>query len=106
METTSLDDALPATVTRERGHIHLQDVVDHAEEFAANEVCTARVALLYLLYKSWFLLKAVMLMHFSRRYKAAEIKEKLQAALPASLHAKVHAAIGDFFTSTTHDGVE
>lgn len=46
METTSLDDALPAAVTRERGHIHLQDVVDHAEAFAANEVHEVRVAVI------------------------------------------------------------
>lgn len=68
LETTFVDDRVSVDECRARGHIHLDEVVERAELFR-NE--------------------AILLTHFSARYKRNEIVEALWARLPDSLAARV-----------------
>ena len=67
IEVTFLDDQVPAETSREMGHIHLDEVIEHAEAFASELVCIS---------------------HISPRYKDAEIDAMLDARLPPDLRAR------------------
>jgi hypothetical protein len=80
------------------GHVHLEDVVEHCDAFAENEVrmlwnspgcCLPRLS------KLCACLQAVLFMHFSQRYKASTIVAALKEKLPERLLRKVTAAVGD-----------
>lgn len=96
MEVTSVDESLPRAKCHERGHVHLEDVVEHCDAFAENEVCAC-------LCESWELdavharsdVQAVLFMHFSQRYKASTITTAIKEKLPDWLLRKVTAAVGD-----------
>ncbi|MCE9594617.1 MAG: hypothetical protein K8S98_10515 [Planctomycetes bacterium] len=68
LECTFLDDRVPVAECRSKGHTHLDEIVERAELFE-NE--------------------ALVLSHFSARYKAREVLELLDRKLPPSLRARV-----------------
>jgi ribonuclease Z len=68
LEVTFLDDRVSVDEARAMGHIHLDEVLEHAELFE-NE--------------------AILFTHFSARYRAAEIAEILKERLPGSLLERV-----------------
>lgn len=72
LEATYLDPAHSVEEARRRGHIHLDEIAARADLFE-NE--------------------AILLMHFSARYRANEISDWLDARLPARLRERVHALI-------------
>jgi len=69
MECTFVDEAVSAEDAREFGHTHLDEIVEHAELFAG--------------------VGAILLVHFSARYKRAEIEAALAQKLPPRLRSKV-----------------
>ncbi len=73
LETTFLDDKISVQEARSKGHVHLDEVVAHAELFE-NE--------------------AILMTHFSSRYKAAEIRSRLDEKLPPSLKKRVVPLLG------------
>jgi ribonuclease Z len=68
LEVTFLDDRVDVASAREKGHVHLDEVIERAEQFE-NE--------------------ALLLTHFSARYRAAEVREILDLRLPAGLRERV-----------------
>ncbi len=68
LEVTFLDDRVSVEQAREMGHIHLDEVIEHADLFE-NE--------------------AILFTHFSARYRAGEIPGILDERLPESLRARV-----------------
>jgi ribonuclease Z len=68
MEVTFVDDQVTVEQCRSKGHIHLDEVAERADLFE-NE--------------------AILLTHFSARYKAREIKAALDAKLPKHLRERV-----------------
>jgi ribonuclease Z len=68
-ECTFVDDKASPEDARRYGHTHLDELVDRAGAF---EKC-----------------EAVLLMHFSARYKAHQVREALRAKLPDGLREKV-----------------
>ncbi len=68
LEVTFLDEQVSVESTREMGHVHLDEVVEHAELFE-NE--------------------ALLFTHFSARYTARDILRALDAKLPPSLRERV-----------------
>ncbi|MEE8468124.1 MAG: MBL fold metallo-hydrolase [Planctomycetota bacterium] len=68
LEVTFLDDRVSVASAREKGHVHLDEVIERAELFE-NE--------------------AILLTHFSARYRAAEVREILDRRLPADLRERV-----------------
>lgn len=68
MEVTFLDDLVSVAQCREKGHIHLDEVIERADLFE-NE--------------------ALLLTHFSSRYSAQRIVELLDQRLPPSLRERV-----------------
>jgi len=68
MEMTFIDDSVTVEQAREKGHMHIADFVGHAHRFQ-NE--------------------AILLIHFSSRYKRSEIIAGLNTWLPPGLRAKV-----------------
>lgn len=68
LEVTFLDDRVDVASTRAMGHVHLDEVVERAELFE-NE--------------------AILLTHFSARYKRSEIVSLLDAKLPRGLRERV-----------------
>nr|XP_043615657.1 tRNase Z TRZ1-like [Erigeron canadensis] len=69
MESTYLDKTKPVEDAREYGHTHLSEIIDYADRFEN---------------------KAILLIHFSRRYTLDDI-EKAISALPPSLAGRVFA---------------
>ncbi|KAF5830223.1 nuclear RNase Z [Dunaliella salina] len=67
IEMTFVDDTVSVDEARERGHLHIADFIVHAHRFQ-NE--------------------AILLIHFSARYKRSEIINALNTNLPPSLRAK------------------
>mmetsp|Transcript_4347 Transcript_4347/g.11794 ORF Transcript_4347/g.11794 Transcript_4347/m.11794 type:complete len:321 (-) Transcript_4347:206-1168(-) len=67
IEMTFVDDTVSVDEARERGHLHIADFIVHAHCFQ-NE--------------------AILLIHFSARYKRSEIINALNTNLPPSLRAK------------------
>jgi len=68
LESTFVDDRISVAETRERGHVHLDEIAERADLFE-NE--------------------AIVLHHFSARFRAEEILAALDARLPASLRERV-----------------
>lgn len=73
MECTFLDGRVSVAEAREKGHVHLDEIVERAELFRN---------------------RAILLTHFSARYRAHEIRALLGAKLPAGLHARVTPLVG------------
>ncbi|PON34681.1 Metallo-beta-lactamase [Parasponia andersonii] len=69
MESTFIDDSVSVAHAREYGHIHLAEIINHAEKFEN---------------------KAILLIHFSARYMVKEIEQAV-SALPAPLAGRVYA---------------
>ncbi|MCL7040641.1 hypothetical protein MKW94_012300 [Papaver nudicaule] len=74
MESTFVDDTNSVKHARDHGHTHLSEIVKHADKFEN---------------------KAILLIHFSARYEAAEIQAAV-LALPPSLVGRVHALTKGF----------
>jgi ribonuclease Z len=75
LEVTFLDDRVSVELAREKGHVHLDEVVERAGLFQ-NE--------------------ALVLTHFSSRYTAAEIGALLDAKLPRGLRERVTPLLAAF----------
>lgn len=67
MECTFLDDEMSPEDAKERGHMHVDDIIQHADKFQ-NE--------------------AILLIHFSSRYSRDRIQDLLAAKLPPGLREK------------------
>ncbi|XP_010471561.1 PREDICTED: nuclear ribonuclease Z [Camelina sativa] len=74
MESTFLDDSVSVEHARDYGHIHLSEIVNHAEKFEN---------------------KAILLIHFSARYTVKEIEDAV-SALPPPLEGRVFALTRGF----------
>ncbi|KFK41907.1 hypothetical protein AALP_AA2G187800 [Arabis alpina] len=74
MESTFLDDSVSIEHARDYGHIHLSEIVKHAEKFEN---------------------KAILLIHFSARYAVKEIEDAV-SALPPPLEGRVFALTQGF----------
>jgi len=74
MECTFVDDRVPVEKARESGHIHLFELAERAS-----------------LYEN----EAILLTHFSARYKAAEIEAALDKHLPSELRERVTALVDE-----------
>eukprot|EP00775_Hariotina_reticulata_P010313 gene10313-10472_t len=75
VECTFVDDSVSWEQARERGHIHITDLVMHAHKFH-NE--------------------ALLLVHFSPRYKRADILAALDTFLPPSLRSRCFPFLNGF----------
>lgn len=73
MEVTFVDDRVTVEQCRQKGHIHIDEVAERADLFE-NE--------------------AILLTHFSARYKAAEIIEAMDKKLPKHLRERVTPLVG------------
>ncbi|MCB9792060.1 MAG: hypothetical protein H6741_04980 [Alphaproteobacteria bacterium] len=73
MEVTFIDDRVTVEQCRSKGHIHIDEVAERAELFE-NE--------------------ALLLTHFSGRYRAREIQEAIQKRLPGHLAERVTPLLG------------
>lgn len=73
LETTFVGDRVSVAECRDKGHIHLDEIAARADLFE-NE--------------------AILLTHFSARFKAKEILAELDAKLPPSLRARVTPLLG------------
>ncbi|KAB2633487.1 nuclear ribonuclease Z [Pyrus ussuriensis x Pyrus communis] len=69
VESTFIDDSVKVEHARDYGHIHLSEIISHAEKFEN---------------------KAILLIHFSARYTVQEIEQAV-SALPAPLAGRVFA---------------
>jgi ribonuclease Z len=67
-ECTFVDDAVDPAGAREYGHTHVDEIAAAADAFENQ---------------------AVLLMHFSARYKARDVEEQLDARLPRGLRERV-----------------
>ncbi|ESQ27684.1 hypothetical protein EUTSA_v10018981mg [Eutrema salsugineum] len=74
MESTFLNDSVSIEHARDFGHIHLSEIVNHAEKFEN---------------------KAILLIHFSARYTVKEIEDAV-SALPPPLKGRVFALTQGF----------
>jgi ribonuclease Z len=68
MECTFIDDSVNKEDAERFGHTHIDDIVARADKFAENE--------------------AILLIHFSARYKSEDVREALKAKLPKELYEK------------------
>jgi ribonuclease Z len=68
LEVTFLDDRVSVSDARDKGHVHLDEVAERADLFE-NE--------------------ALLLTHFSSRYRASEISDLLDKGLPSGLRERV-----------------
>jgi len=75
-ECTFVDDRCSAEDARRYGHTHIDDLVARADAFRETG--------------------AILLIHFSARYKAEEVREALAARLPEALKAKVTPMLEGF----------
>ena len=73
LECTFLDERVSVDEAQRRGHVHLDQIAERADLFE-NE--------------------AVLLTHFSARYKAEEVEALLDRRLPSGLRARTHALLG------------
>ncbi|XP_002738480.1 uncharacterized protein LOC100377136 [Saccoglossus kowalevskii] len=73
MECTYLDDETSISEAREKGHLHLNELVEHAELFENVE--------------------SILLMHFSLKYSTQQIEELVASKLPETLKNKVYLAL-------------
>lgn len=74
MESTFLDESITVEHARDYGHIHLSEIINHAEKFEN---------------------KAILLIHFSARYTVKEIQQSV-SALPPPLAGRVFALTEGF----------
>ncbi|MCL7035431.1 hypothetical protein MKW94_010993 [Papaver nudicaule] len=74
MESTFVDDTKSVEHAKDHGNTHLSEIVEHADKFEN---------------------KAILLIHFSARYEAAEIQAAV-SGLPPSLVGRVHALTKGF----------
>ncbi|KAM5570688.1 tRNase Z TRZ1 [Rosa sericea] len=74
MESTFLDESITVEHARDYGHIHLSEIINHAERFEN---------------------KAILLIHFSARYTVEEIQRAV-SALPPPLAGRVFALTEGF----------
>jgi ribonuclease Z len=72
VECTFLDDRKPMEKIREGGHVHLDDILARLDRFKGGHV---------------------VLFHFSRSYRGEEIREILDARVPAAWRGRVHAFV-------------
>ena len=75
-ECTFVDDRCSAEDARRYGHTHIDDLVARADAFRETG--------------------AILLIHFSARYKAEEVREAMAARLPEALKAKVTPMLEGF----------
>ena len=75
VECTFVDDAVSIAQARAYGHTHLDELIAHADRFH-NE--------------------AILLVHFSARYRRADIEAALEAKLPPSLKGRVTPLLEGF----------
>jgi ribonuclease Z len=68
LETTFLDDRVSVEACRDKGHVHLDEVI-------AREAC--------------FRNRAILMTHFSARYTHAEVRALLEQRLPPTLKARI-----------------
>ena len=68
-EVTFFDESVSAQSARERGHIHIDDIVENAELFKQPEI---------------------VFMHFSSRYSTAKVEQICKQKLPSNLQQRVH----------------
>jgi ribonuclease Z len=73
-EATFLDDKVTKDLARSRGHIHLDDIIEHAHLFTQP---------------------AIVLMHFSSRYGSEQIKKLIKKKLPNELYQRIHIIPND-----------
>jgi|SRR5262245_19888327 len=73
LECTFVDERVSVDEARAKGHVHLYEIAERAELFR-NE--------------------AILLTHFSARYRAHEIRAALDARLPPDLRARVTPLVG------------
>ena len=73
IECTFVDDRVSVEEARSKGHVHLDEIAARAELFQ-NE--------------------AILLTHFSARYRAHEVRAALDAKLPPALRARVTPLLG------------
>lgn len=74
MEATFLDERVPSERARDMGHIHLDEVAEHAERFEA---------------------RALLLNHVSPRHSAAEAALLVRKRLPAELAKRTQVMVGE-----------
>ena len=74
MEATFLDERVPSERARDMGHIHLEEVAEHAERFEA---------------------RALLLNHVSPRHSAAEAALLVRKRLPADLAKRTQVMVGE-----------
>lgn len=67
VECTFVDESVSWEAARERGHMHITDLVMHSHKFHND---------------------ALLLVHFSPRYRRADILAALESNMPPSLRAK------------------
>ncbi len=75
LEVTFLDDRVTVESAREKGHVHLDEVIERAHLFE-NE--------------------AILMTHFSARYNARQVREILDERLPDSLRERVTPLLTNF----------
>ncbi|MDF1798377.1 MAG: MBL fold metallo-hydrolase [Planctomycetota bacterium] len=75
LEVTFLDDRVTVESAREKGHVHLDEVIERADRFQ-NE--------------------AILMTHFSARYNRRQVREILAERLPASLAERVTPLLNHF----------
>jgi len=73
MECTFIDDRVSVQEARSKGHVHLYELAERAALFRNQ---------------------AILLTHFSARYRAPEILAALDARLPAGMRARVTPLLG------------
>ena len=76
LECTYLDSSRDVKRAREWGHIHLDEIVNHADEFENEKI---------------------VLIHFSKRYHPKKIPAMVEEKLPDSLKGRVHCFLPDRF---------
>lgn len=116
IECTFLDDAVDHAGAKARGHMHVRDLAAHADKFQvrhdrlystrvrACDAARARACSLVQVYMPCSALmckaplqnEAILLMHFSARYRPQEILDHLDRELPAQLRAKVYPFLQGF----------
>lgn len=74
-ETTFVDDRVSVESAREKGHLHLDEVVLRADDFESE---------------------AILMTHFSARYNARQIQAALDQRLPAKLRSRVTPLLNRF----------
>jgi len=75
LECTFLDDKVTAESARDKGHVHLDEIIERAELFE-NE--------------------AILLTHFSARYRAQDVRRILANKLPPGLVERVTPLLAGF----------